>query len=88
MGKHKKEKDIKKDKSKVKVKVCKKCSNFEVTELDGIVKHYKTGCIDKCACKCPELKGKVYGYLNSEFVVCDTKDQFFTKIKEAETKKK
>jgi len=87
VGKDKK-KDKKKDKeektkdkiSKVKVKVCKKCSNFDVTELEGMVKHYKTGCIGKCAHKCPELKGKIYGYLNGDFVVCDTKEQFFAKI--------
>lgn len=85
MGKGKKEKDSKKNDTKVKickvkVKVCKKCSNFDVTELEGMVKHYKTGCIGKCARKCPELQGKIYGYLNGNFVVCDTKEQFFAKI--------
>jgi hypothetical protein len=28
----------------------------------------------------PALKDKVYGYLAGEFVVCDTKETFFTKI--------
>lgn len=65
-----------------KVKVCKKCSGFDVADLNGVVKSkdYSTGCIGQCAGKHPELGGKVYGYLNGEFVVCDTKDEFFAKI--------
>ncbi len=67
-----------------KVKVCKKCSGFDVGELKGKVKSkdYSTGCIGKCASKCPELSGKVYGFLNGEFVACDTKEEFFNKIAE------
>jgi hypothetical protein len=65
-----------------KVRVCKKCSGFDVAELKGKVKtkDCTTGCIGKCAGKCPELQGKVFGFLNGEFVVCDTKDEFFVKI--------
>lgn len=67
-----------------KVKVCKKCSGFDVTELKGKVKvkDQSTGCIGKCSSKFPELAGKVYGFLNGEFVVCDTKEEFFAKIAE------
>lgn len=67
-----------------KVKVCKNCSGFDVTELKGKVKakDHTTGCIGKCAAKCPELAGKVYGFLNGEFVVKDTKEEFFAKIAE------
>ncbi|MDF2543687.1 MAG: hypothetical protein K0S47_3405 [Herbinix sp.] len=67
-----------------KVKVCKKCSGFDVTNLKGKVKtkDYSTGCIGRCAAKEPDLEGKVYGYLNGEFVVCDTEDEFFGKITE------
>jgi coenzyme F420-reducing hydrogenase gamma subunit len=67
-----------------KVKVCKKCSNFDVTELKGKVKtkDYTTGCIGRCSAKCPELAGKVYGFLNGEFVACESKEEFFTKIAE------
>ena len=66
------------------VRVCKKCSGFDVAELKGKVKvkDTSTGCIGRCAAKCPELAGKVYGYLKDEFVVCDTKDEFFKKIAE------
>ena len=66
-----------------KVKVCKKCSGFDVTELKDFVKvkDHSTGCIGKCQSKHPELNGKVFGFLNGEFTVCDTKDEFFTKIK-------
>jgi hypothetical protein len=65
-----------------KVRVCKNCSGFDVTELKGKVKSkdYTTGCIGKCQSKNPELKGKFYGFLNGEFTVCDTKDEFFAKI--------
>lgn len=67
-----------------KVKVCKKCSGFDVAELKGKVKakDCTTGCIGKCAGKFPELEGKIYGFLNGEFTVCDTKDEFFAKITE------
>ena len=65
-----------------KVRVCKKCSGFDVTELKGIVKSkdHTTGCIGRCLSREPELNGKVYGYLNGEFVSCDTKEEFFEKI--------
>ncbi|NLG25882.1 MAG: hypothetical protein GX558_11030 [Clostridiales bacterium] len=65
-----------------KVKVCKKCSGFDVAELKGVVKakDYTTGCIGRCESKHPELKGKFYGFLNGEFVACDTKSEFFRKI--------
>ncbi|GHU69066.1 hypothetical protein FACS1894184_12390 [Clostridia bacterium] len=65
-----------------KVRVCKKCSGFDVAELKGQVKtkDYTTGCIGRCLGKEPELTGKVYGYLNGEFTVCDTKEEFFAKI--------
>lgn len=65
-----------------KVRVCKNCSGFDVTELKGKVKtkDYSTGCIGKCLSKNPELKGKFYGFLNGEFTVCDTKEEFFEKI--------
>ena len=65
-----------------KVKVCKKCSGFDVAELKGKVKtkDYTTGCISRCLPNEPELQGKVYGYLNGEFTVCDTKEEFFARI--------
>ena len=67
------------------VRVCKKCSGFEVKELKKLLdeKEYSTGCIDKCLKKKSKLAGKVYGYIDDEFVVCDTKEEFFDKIREA-----
>jgi len=66
-----------------KVRVCKKCSGFDVIELKGIVKakDHTTGCIGRCLSKEPELEGKCYGFLNGEFTVSDTKEEFFEKIK-------
>jgi hypothetical protein len=65
-----------------KVRVCKKCSGFDVAELKGKLKtkDYTTGCISMCINKNPALAGKVFGFLNGSFVVCDTKDEFFAKI--------
>jgi len=65
-----------------KVRVCKKCSGFDVTELKGKVKakDHTTGCIGKCIAKNPDLEGKVFGYLNGEFTVCGTKEEFFDKV--------
>ena len=65
-----------------KVRVCKNCSGFDVTELKGKVKvkDHSTGCIGKCLKNNPDLKGKVYGFLNGEFTVCDTKEGFFEKV--------
>lgn len=65
-----------------KVRVCKKCSGFDVTELKGKVKSkdLTTGCIGRCQSKNPELAGKFFGFLNGEFTVCDTKAEFFEKI--------
>ena len=64
------------------VRVCKKCSGFDVAELKGKVKtkDHTTGCIGKCLAKNPELEGKVYGFLKGEFTVCDTKEEFFEKV--------
>jgi len=69
---------------KKKVCVCKKCSGFDVKELKDRVKgkDCDIGCIGKCLGKHPKLKGKVFGYLNGEFTVCDTKEEFFAKIEE------
>jgi hypothetical protein len=55
-----------------------------VAELKGKVKvkDHTTSCIGKCAQKNPELEGKVFGFLNGEFTVCDTKEEFFAKIQE------
>ncbi len=66
-----------------KVRVCKKCSGFDVSELKGVVKtkDCTTGCIGKCIPKNLDLEGKIFGYLNGEFVVCDTKEEFFDKMK-------
>jgi len=51
--------------------------------IKGMVKgkDHTTGCIGRCAGSDPALKGKIYGFLNGEFTVCDTKDEFFAKIK-------
>ena len=43
-------------------------------------KDHTTGCIGRCVSKHPELAGKVYGFLNGEFTVCDTKEAFFAEI--------
>ena len=65
-----------------KVRVCKKCSGFDVAELEGKLapEEYTTYCIGKCKRHNPKLEGKVYGLLSDELVVCGTKEEFFAKI--------
>jgi hypothetical protein len=65
-----------------KIKVCRKCSGFDVNELKGRIspKDYGIGCIHKCSEKNVELKGKIFGLIKGDLVVCDTKDEFFEKI--------
>lgn len=65
------------------IKVCKYCSGFDVKELKDFVpeKEYKVGCIGKCGRKYPELSTKVFGLLNGNVVICDTKEDFFSEIK-------
>ncbi|MDF2802276.1 MAG: hypothetical protein K0S61_2179 [Anaerocolumna sp.] len=65
-----------------KVIVCKKCSGFDVSELTNLLplKDYGVSCIGKCSGRDPSLSGKVYGFIKGEFVVCDTKDEFFKLI--------
>ncbi len=81
VNKHIREQDMEIDK---RIEVCAYCSGFDVKELKGKVK-VKTGCIGKCSKKCPELAGKVYGFLNGEFIVCDTKEEFFAKMDELDS---
>jgi len=68
-----------------KVRVCKKCSGFDVAELEGILapEEYTTYCVGKCKRHNPKLEGKVYGMINDEFVVCDTKEEFLAKVQAA-----
>jgi hypothetical protein len=65
-----------------KIKVCKKCSGFDVNELKEkfTSKDYSIGCIHKCLNKNVELKGKVFGLIKGDFVVCNTKEEFFEKL--------
>ena len=70
------------------IKVCKKCSGVDVKELKIYAKSIdckvKIGCIGKCGRKHPELSGKVHGLLDGVPIVCDTKEEFFEKIKSRE----
>ena len=63
-----------------KVNVCKKCSGVAAEDFKGIikVKDMRVGCIGNCR----QNEGKVFGFLNGEMVVCDTKDEFIAKVKE------
>jgi hypothetical protein len=65
-----------------KIRICKKCSGLDAKELKERVdsKHCSFGCIRKCLGKNTELKGKVFGIIKGEFVVCDTKEEFFVRM--------
>jgi len=62
-----------------KVNVCKKCSGFNVEELKGVVKtkDLRVGCIGECG----KNEGKVFGKLNGELTICDSKEDFLEKVK-------
>jgi len=64
------------------VRVCKRCSGFDVDELKGMLKakDYTTGCIGRCLPREPGLKGKVYGFLSGKFTVCANKGEFLGKV--------
>jgi hypothetical protein len=65
-----------------KVTICKKCSGLDAKELKDRFgsKIYKIDCFHKCLHENPELKGKVYGLIRKNLVICDTKEEFFEKI--------
>ena len=64
-----------------KVKVCGKCSGFDVKELDALVggKKYAVGCIGVCKMD----RGRFYGKINGAVVACDTKEELFALIQRA-----
>jgi len=66
-----------------KVRVCRKCSGIGAADLEGILapEEFTTYCIGKCKRHNPRLEGKVYGLINDELVVCDTKEEFLAKIR-------
>jgi hypothetical protein len=66
-----------------KIKVCKKCSGFDVQELAAFVpaREYGVGCVRQCQRRHPELRGKFFGLLNGRLVVCDEKEEFFAAVK-------
>ncbi len=66
-------------KTELKIEVCSYCSGIDVKELGKKVK-VKTNCIGKCSKKHPEFQGKVYGFLNGKFVVCDNQEDFLNEI--------
>jgi hypothetical protein len=69
-----------------KVTICKKCSGLDVNELKERFgsKTFKIDCFHKCLREYPELKGKVYGLIRKNLVICDTKEEFFEKIESVE----
>lgn len=75
-----------------KVKVCRRCSGFDVRELKELKEYskqinckLKTDCIGGCRRKHPELTDKYCGWIDDIFVVCNTKQEFIEKIKETES---
>ena len=64
------------------VRVCRKCSGIDVSELKGLLKakDYTTGCIGRCGFLATGLRGRVFGFLSGEFMVCRSKADFLTKV--------
>ena len=64
------------------VRVCRSCSNIDVKALRDKAgrKNCSFGCVGRCQERNPQLKGKVCGYINGEFVVCEKQSEFFERI--------
>ena len=63
------------------IEVCAYCSGVDVDELKRRANGKVTvHCIAKCAKQNPDLIGKTFGFLNGQFTVCDTQDEFFARI--------
>lgn len=62
-----------------KIEVCANCSGIGADRLRG-KGSVKVGCIGKCRAKFPELAGKVFGFVNGEFVVTDTEEAFLQAV--------
>lgn len=65
-----------------KIEVCSNCSGLDVKTLKG-KGEVKTSCIGHCSKKCPELDGKVYGFINGVFIVRDSAAEFIKSVDEA-----
>lgn len=68
-----------------KIKVCKRCSGHDIKELKKFSKQQniklKVGCIGKCRHNHPELTDKFIGLEDGNFVICDSKEEFFDYLK-------
>ncbi len=69
-----------------KVKVCKRCSNFNKDEIAAYAKenncHLDFGCMSRCKKKYPELREKFFGRINGNLTICDSKEDFFCQMKQ------
>lgn len=74
-----------------KIKVCGKCSGIDIDRLRKHLKHtdckIKVGCIGHCRNDKKELKNKVYAIVDKDLIVCDSEDEFFSKLKVKKKKK-
>ena len=61
------------------IEVCANCSGLDVVELKKRAKP-TIHCIAMCSKQNPDLVGKAFGFLNGEFTVCDTQEEFFERI--------
>ncbi len=72
------------------IRVCKKCCGFDVKLLVDKVKadDLSTGCNGRCLKKYPELEGKACGFIDGDFVVCSSAEEFLARIDVLEENKK
>ncbi len=63
------------------IKVCSKCSGFEIKYLDGIIgkKNCSVGCIGACK----KDRNMYYGKINGHIVECSTKEELFSHMQNA-----
>lgn len=68
-----------------KIKVCKRCSNFDKKEIKEFAKEngykLKFGCIGKCNKQDhPELKGKYFGLIDNQLYIASSKKDFYEQV--------
>lgn len=68
-----------------KIKVCKRCSNFNKEEIEIYAKeigcNLEFGCVSRCKKKYPELRDKFFGRIDGKIAICDSKEDFFRQMK-------
>ena len=60
------------------IRVCRNCSHVDNDKLEKMLPgHIQVECIGECG----QHAGKIFGYINDQFVLKDTEQEFFEAVK-------